>query len=51
MDYMCISPDLQHKDPKRNTFTESLEIDINIPKYRSQEDVWYQKYKTIILTY
>jgi hypothetical protein len=29
MDYMFISPDLQHKDPMRNTFTESIKIDMN----------------------
>lgn len=51
MDYTYISPDLQYKGPAGNAFTESLEIDMNIPKCRNQEDVCYQEYKTIIFTY
>jgi hypothetical protein len=39
MDYMFISPDLQHKDPMRNAFTKFVEVDMNRNKHRSQESV------------
>jgi hypothetical protein len=32
MDYMYISPDLQHKDPMRNVFTELSQADMNVYK-------------------
>lgn len=48
MDYIFTSPDMQHKDTMKNAFTESIEIDMNIPKCQNYENLLYREYNTII---